>query len=148
MDVGGRPSNRLLSGSDIKAAKDWAARRQKNAPAPTELQLEFFRESEAEDGRRQSAEHQRLEELAETIAAREAAVQAAQTAQRDKEAAQARETERAKRAARNALFGLVVAVVLMAAAAVAAYYAFRQKSEAELQTMRAEQAARDATAAK
>src|SRR5262245_34346345 len=36
-DAGGRPSNRLLSGQDIGLAKAWAARRPKEAPAPTAL---------------------------------------------------------------------------------------------------------------
>src|SRR5271165_2669553 len=39
-EAGGRPPHRrLLSGPDIATAKAWAARRPKNAPEPTELQL-------------------------------------------------------------------------------------------------------------
>ena len=64
-DYGGRPANRLLSGSDIATAKAWAARRPKDAPEPTPLQLDFIGESEAEDIRQQSAETQRLREVAE-----------------------------------------------------------------------------------
>jgi hypothetical protein len=147
-DAGGRPANRLLSGPDIETAKAWAARRPKNAPAPTELHLEFIRDSPAEEGRRQSSEQRRLEELAETIAAGEAAVQAAQAAQIEKEAAKAAEVAQAKRAVRNARFGLAVALALVIVAAAAAYYAFGQQREAELQTTRAKEAAAEATAAK
>ncbi len=44
-DEGGRSPNRLLTGSDIAAAKDWAARRPRTAPEPTALQLDFIRAS-------------------------------------------------------------------------------------------------------
>jgi hypothetical protein len=47
--AGGRPANRLLSGDDIGAAKAWAARRPKNAPELTELQLDFIKASEVAD---------------------------------------------------------------------------------------------------
>jgi hypothetical protein len=45
-DTGGRPANRLLSGDDIAETKAWVARRPKNAPEPTALQLDFIRASE------------------------------------------------------------------------------------------------------
>jgi hypothetical protein len=48
-DEGGRSANRLLSGLDIDTAKAWTARRPKNAPEPTALQLDFIKASEAED---------------------------------------------------------------------------------------------------
>ena len=150
-DAGGRPANRLLSGPDIETAKAWAARQPKKAPAPTELQLEFIRDSQAEEGRRQSSEQERrLEELAGTIAAREAAaVEAlAQAAQTEKEAAKAAEVAQAKRAVKNARFGLAVALALAIVAAAAAYYAFGQQREAEMKTTRAKEAAAEATAAK
>jgi hypothetical protein len=60
-DTGGRSASRLLSGPDIATAKAWAARRPKDAPEPTELQLDFIKASEAEDIRQQSAEAQRLQ---------------------------------------------------------------------------------------
>jgi hypothetical protein len=41
----GRLENRMLSGSDIGAAKDWATRRPKGAPEPTPLHLDFIRAS-------------------------------------------------------------------------------------------------------
>ena len=138
-DVGGRTANRLLSGPDIATAKTWASRRPKDAPAPTELQLEFIRESEAEEGRSQRAERRRLEELAETIAAREAAIQTAQTAQHDKEVAQAQEAEQAKRVVRRTQIGLAAALVLAIVAGGAAYYAFAQQREAVLASQIANQ---------
>jgi hypothetical protein len=72
-DAGGRPANRLLSGADIALAKAWAASRPKAAPEPTALHLDFIRASEAEESRQQSAEAQRLRQLAEAQAEREAA---------------------------------------------------------------------------
>ena len=48
-DEGGRSANRLLSGPDIATAKAWAARRPKDAPEPTELQLDLIKASEEED---------------------------------------------------------------------------------------------------
>src|SRR5262245_15201821 len=65
-DGGGRPSNRLLSGGGIGAAKAWAARRPKGAPEPTALHLDFIRASESwaveqeNEARRQLAERERL----------------------------------------------------------------------------------------
>ncbi len=64
-DEGSRPANRLLSGGDIDEAKAWVARRPKNAPEPTPLQLDFIKASEAEEARRQNAEVERLREVAE-----------------------------------------------------------------------------------
>ena len=62
-DSGGRPENRLLSGADIGVAKDWLARRPKDAPEPTALHLDFFRASEKWEARQQSEERKRLEEM-------------------------------------------------------------------------------------
>ena len=67
-DEGGRPANRLLSGPDIAAAKAWVARRPKNVPEPTALQLDFIKASAAEDERQKRAEAQRLREIAEAQA--------------------------------------------------------------------------------
>jgi hypothetical protein len=72
-DAGGRPVNRLLSGADIALAKAWAESRPKAALEPTALHLDFIRASEAEESRQQSAEAQRLRQLAEAQAEREAA---------------------------------------------------------------------------
>jgi hypothetical protein len=68
---GGRATNRLLSGPDIGAAKMWAARRPRNAPEPTPLQLDFIKESEVEALRQQSEEAQRLKEIAAAAPATE-----------------------------------------------------------------------------
>jgi hypothetical protein len=68
-DEGGRSANRLLSGPDIAAAKAWVTGRPKNAPEPTALQVDFIKASEVEDERQNSAEAQRLREIAETQAA-------------------------------------------------------------------------------
>ncbi len=109
-DVGGRPANRLLSGADIASAKVWAARRPKGAPEPTALHLEFIQESEAEEGRQQSAEAQRLQHLSVLQAERETAVKEREKALADKEVAQKREKRRTRA-------GVVVALVLAIAAA-------------------------------
>jgi hypothetical protein len=62
-DTGGRAENRLLSGSDIAAAKAWAARRPKGAPAPTAQHLEFIRASEEAEDARLSAQRKQLEDM-------------------------------------------------------------------------------------
>jgi hypothetical protein len=71
----------MLVGEHVKQAQTWAARRPKDAPAPTELQLEFIRASEQAEAERTSAERRRLEEMrtaqierAKALADREAAV--------------------------------------------------------------------------
>jgi TIR domain len=58
-DAGGRPANRLLSGTDIASAKAWAARRPKDAPEATDLQLQFIKASE--DNERRAPESPGLE---------------------------------------------------------------------------------------
>ena len=54
--AGDQPTIRLLSGRDIEAAKTWAARQPKEAPAPTALHWQFLRASEQEQDRQQSAD--------------------------------------------------------------------------------------------
>jgi len=81
-DRGGRPANRLLSGDDIAEAKDWVARRPKNAPEPTALHLDFIRASEEEAEARSSAQRKQLEEVAAAQAERETALHKAEEAQR------------------------------------------------------------------
>jgi hypothetical protein len=139
-DAGGRPANRLLSGPDIKIAKDWAARRPKNAPEPTPLQLDFVKASEAEESRQQSAEAQRLQEIAEAQAERGRALA-------DREEAQKREAEQAKRVVQRTLVGGAVALVLALAAGGFAIFAYQQretalqaKTETQRQLDRANQA--------
>jgi hypothetical protein len=137
-DAGGRPANRLLSGADIAAAQAWAARRPKAAPEPTALHLDFIRASEAEENRQQSAEAQRLRQLADAQAEREAAFA-------EKEAAQEREAKQTRLVVQRTRAGALVAVVLAAAAGWFGIDASNQKdravaaaTEATKQTARAQ----------
>ena len=63
-DASQRPINRLLSGNDIAAAKQWLARRPKDAPQATALHLDFITASERAEEDRQNAERRQLEEIA------------------------------------------------------------------------------------
>ena len=123
-ETGGRPANRLLSGSDVVTAKTWVATRPPNAPEPTALHLDFILASEEEAAYRQSAEAQRLEQVAAAQTAREAALV-------EKEAAQMRESAQAKRVVRRTVAGLVVATVLAVFASGFGLYALQQKNQAE-----------------
>ena len=87
---GERHPNRLLSGTDIELAKAWVARQPKDTPPPTELQLDFIRASEEWEAQQQSAERQRLQQIAEAQEEREAALV-------QKEEAQKREAQQAQR---------------------------------------------------
>jgi hypothetical protein len=136
-DAGGRPASRLLSGSDITTAKAWAARRPKNVPEPTELQLDFIKGSEAEEIRQQSAEAQRLQEIAEAqaergkaLAEREAAQAREAEAQKREVEAQRRETEQARRVAQRTQMGLVGAAVSALIFLVLGLVAFHQRNNA------------------
>jgi formylglycine-generating enzyme required for sulfatase activity len=95
-EAAGRSANRLLSGSDVTAAKAWAARRPKDAPELTALHLDFIRASEDGEIGRSNAERQRLDQVAAAQAEREralereqAALQRAQAALRRTQLAQA-----------------------------------------------------------
>jgi hypothetical protein len=125
-NAGKRAANRLLSGPDIEAARAWASSRPKNAPEPTELQRDFIKASEAEESCRQSAEAQRLKEVAEAQAERGKALA-------ERETAQKREVTAQKRFTRTLTGGLVIALSL-AAAAIWLYF------DARTQTHRAEAA--------
>jgi WD40 repeat protein len=74
----GRTPNRMLSGSDIAAAKAWVSARPTSAPAPTELHLEYLRASELDEDARQNAERQKLEEIATAQTERGRALQLAE----------------------------------------------------------------------
>ncbi len=80
-DTGGRPENRLLSGADIAAAKNWNATRPKDAPLPTSLHLDFIKASEERETDRQSQERRRLEEREQLVTAAEEALKREQAAQ-------------------------------------------------------------------
>ena len=106
---GGRPSNRLLSGPDVAAAKAWLARRPKNAPEPTDLQLDFVKESGSEELRRQNIETRRAE----------------------------REKKLARRAKRVSIAGGAFALCLSAVAIASAFVAHQQREFAERELNRA-----------
>ena len=95
-EAAGRSPNRLLSGSDVTAAKAWAAQRPQDAPELTALHLDFIRASEDGEISRSNAERQRLDQIAAAQAEREralereqAALQRAQAALRRTQLAQA-----------------------------------------------------------
>src|SRR5262245_14809323 len=80
-DRGGRHPNRLLSGDDIRQAKEWVAHRPKNAPEPTALHLDFIRASEEEAEARSNARRKQLEEMAAAQTERATALKEAEEAQ-------------------------------------------------------------------
>ena len=122
-DAGGRPPNRLLSGGDIALAKAWAARRPKDAPAPTGLHLDFIRASEETETARSDAARRDLEE-------RERLVRAAEMAQREK-------AEASRRVVRRTLVGAAAALLLAVAASGGGLFAYLQRGEAERQRQEA-----------
>jgi len=130
-DRGGRSEIRLLSGRDIDDAKQWVARRPKDAPEPTPLHLDFIQQSERAQAARQNEEARRLQEMAAATAAREAALKAAEVATQEKALA-------SRRMVRWTLAGAAVAMLFAIAAGAAAYYAFEQQAFAEQQRMAAE----------
>ena len=130
-DGGGQPTIRLLSGRDIEAAKAWAARQPKEAPAPTALHWQFLRASEQEQDRQQNAELQRLQQMADAQAARGAALEQQEKAQQREAEALQREAVQGKRVVRRTLAGLLAALLL---AALAGWFGI----DAELQRGRAQ----------
>lgn len=120
----GRPDNRLLSGSDIAAAKDWLARRRIESPEPTPLHLDFIRASEDAQALRLSEERNRLATI-------EAAQTARATALAEAERATAEKAKATRRVVRVTLAGAGVALLLVLVSAGLAYYASRQKLLAE-----------------
>jgi WD40 repeat protein len=58
---GGHVVSRLLRGSDVSAAKSWAARRPKDAPDLTPLHLDFIKASEEAELARVETERQQIE---------------------------------------------------------------------------------------
>src|SRR5262245_29786075 len=122
-DAGGRPANRLLSGKDISAAKDWIARRPRNAPEPTTLHLDFVKASESWELEQQGERQRQLEE-------RERLVQQAELDRSARETAQAEALEQARRVTRRTLAGLAAAIVLALMAAGAGGFAWLQRQTA------------------
>lgn len=129
--AGGKPTIRLLSGRDIEAAKAWAARQPKEAPAPTALHWQFLRASEQEQEHQQNAELQRLQQMAEAQAARGAALAQQEIAQQREAQAVRREAVQSRRVVRRTLAGLLAALLL---AALAGWFGI----DAELQRARAQ----------
>jgi len=74
------PESRLLSGSDIIAAKTWVARRPKGAAEPTSLHLDFIRASEEGEDARLTAQRKQLAEIAAAQEERQKALIAAEQA--------------------------------------------------------------------
>ncbi len=136
-DSAGRTESRLLFGDSIAEAKAWAARRPKDAPEPTALHYEFVRASEEAEARRQDAERQQLEQMAETQADRAEAL-----AQREE--AQKREAEQARRVVQRTLIGMAVAIVLFLATAALAVGLVGASVEADDRSQAANTAAREA----
>ena len=138
--AGGRPANRLLSGPDIATAKAWAARRPKNAPEPTPLQLDLIKASETEEVRQQSAEAQRLKEMAEAQDERARALAEREAAQKREAEAQKREAEEARRVVQRTRAGLAAAIALTGVAAWFAWTSYRANQDTQRQLDRANQA--------
>lgn len=171
-ETGGKSPNRLLSGNDIAIAKTWAARRPNDAPAPTPLQLDFIKASEAWEAEqaneraRELAERERIVAEYEQAradreraqAAREAAERAAaDLARQNEEAARReadlardnavvarREAEQARLVKQRTFVGLLGAVLLALVASGFGLLAKSERDEAQRQTQRALDAGKEA----
>ncbi len=66
-----RPDELLLRGSELSAAKEWAARHPAGSPEPTAAHLQFINTSEEEETKRTSAERAQLKAISEAQALRE-----------------------------------------------------------------------------
>jgi hypothetical protein len=115
-EVGGRVDSRLLSGSDIVAAKTWVSRRPKDAPEPTTLHLEFIQSSELAEDARLSAQRKQLADMAHAQAEREAALLRAEHALK-----QAADAQRRRARLRN--IALIVVTLVGGVACVGFYRA-------------------------
>jgi hypothetical protein len=127
-DASERPINRLLSGNDIAAAKQWLARRPKDAPQATALHLDFISASERAEEDRRNAERRQLEEIASAQSQRSMALQ-------EREAAVTRLQMWTRR-------GLVAASAAAAGGAGLAFWGF----DAERRVRREQENARKAAA--
>lgn len=131
-DEAGRTANRLLSGSDISAAKGWAAERPKDAPQPTELHLDFIGASEEAEVAKASTERQRLAEI-------DAAQQARADALTQVERATVEKLEASRRlAGRTRALRVVGVLLVVALVGGISIYAEYQKTLAETQAIEAE----------
>jgi hypothetical protein len=116
-DAAGKVDNRLLTGTDIAAAKSWLAHRPAAAPEATDTQRDFIAASEAGEDARLSGERKRLADMAMAQAERETAIKATETA-----------LSAGARVRRIFTASMVGAVVVLAGVAA---YAFQQKLTAE-----------------
>ena len=107
--AGGQLANRLLSGTDIAAAKAWAARRPKNAPELSLLHLDYIRASEQEEEARLNSERQKLKDMALAQEERAKALSAAEAALKE-----AAEAQRRRAVVRNTAMATVTAAALVA----------------------------------
>lgn len=126
-----RSNDRLLVGESLASAKDWAARRPKNAPDLTELHLAYFNASEGEQEARTRKERDRVLELERALKEAETARRDAEAAQALAEAAQQQTIEQSKRVFRRTASGLVVALVLMGVAGVFGLKARQEAARAD-----------------
>ena len=110
-----QPNRLLVSGDIIQQAKAWVGNRPKDAPAPTDLQLQFIKASEEAEAERTNAERLRLEEM------RAAQTQRAQ-ALADREAA-------VRKLSRRTTIGLVGSGALTAATAGIAYWGYKEREQ-------------------
>ncbi len=114
----GKPSDRrLLSAADIGLAEKWIEDQPGKAAPPTALQLEFIRASKAEDIRRQSAEAQRLREVAKALDERKMALRG--------------EAKQARRVKWVSLAALVAVAILVAVAGMLLSKANAERNSAQ-----------------
>lgn len=66
-DAAGRTENRLLSGPDIEAAKQWLDRRPPDAPPPLELHRDYIAASEQAEAARLGEDRRQAEELKQAL---------------------------------------------------------------------------------
>jgi len=131
-DKGNRTPNRMLSGADIGAAKAWEARRPKDAPAPTTLQLDYIKASEAHEAAQQSERQRQLEERERLVRQAEA----------DRAAREAQQLRASRLAWTSAALAMLVAVV----GGGFGYYSHRLSVTSESRRLDAEAAKATATA--
>lgn len=128
----GRPHNRLLSGSDIVAAKSWAEGRPANAPAPTELHYAYIRASEEAEAAEVRAERERVKKLEAALAEAEKARTEADEARHAADELRVAEAAASRRVLRRTVTGLVASLVLALAAGVAGWLALEASRTATL----------------
>lgn len=133
-----RPSNRLLTGTDIGEAKAWAGRKPHAGLDLGTLVLDFIRVSEEWQASQQSEERRRLEERERLVREAEIAQSERDVAQKAREAAQRDAVKQAQKVVRRTrwfLAGVLVALLVVTSVGV---WAWLEQQEAVRQTFRAE----------